>query len=298
MGVETRAEPEPSFGTLVSLAADAGVLKVRRGRRRREGPAQAANQGAQGGAARAERESAGAPRHGQIDRLTLSRVLRVLPLLLAACGAAQDPCALSSECPAPLACDRGRCEDPTKMPSPDQIAARRHRLAPASDATALRGEAGRTPLGGHDFLVVGGSGAESAWRAYLRFDLESLGPAPRVTRADLVLQARDDTPALPRGSVLVGIHRAARPWNAASITWASQPGPADRERALVRVPTARRLRIRVDLTSLVRDWLRRVHPNQGLVLVARDESANLRAIFHSSESPDERSRPALEVFVR
>lgn len=223
---------------------------------------------------------------------------RVLAICLVACGAAPEPCARSNECPATLACDRGRCEDPTKAPSPDHIAARRHRLAPSADATVLRGDAGRSPLGGHDFLLVGGSGEEAAWRAYLAFDLAPIGPSPRVTRADLVLWARDDAPGLPAGSMLCGIHRVARPWNAGSITWASQPGAAGPERAVLRVPTARRLAIRVDLTSLVRDWLRRVHANLGLVIVARDESADRRAVFHASESPDERSRPALEVFVR
>jgi hypothetical protein len=182
-------------------------------------------------------------------------------------------------------------------PPPDVLAARRARILAEDDATVERSVFARTPLGPTDFLVVGGSSGRAAWRSYLRFDLGPLGPSPRIVRADLVVVARDDVPDLPRGSMVVGVYRVARPW-AAEVTWRSQPGPVGEERSALRVPTGRRIRLRFDVRALVVDWIRGVVPNRGLVLVSRREEDDRRVVFHSSHSPERSARPVLEVWTR
>jgi len=224
----------------------------------------------------------------------LSGALLLAPVGLA-CGAglAEAPCRVDLDCPGAAVCDAGRCLDPGLLADPRLRDARRVVLWPDDDAVVSR-SAGGVALGATDFLSVGGAGS-TAFRSYLRFDVGSLPEDASVRRAELRLRGRADPPGQPRGSCVIGVFQAARPWRGARMTWQNQPGAAGMERAWGRFASAADTEVRLDVTELVDDLVRGVVANHGFALVARDEHGPARLVAYSSKTPRREQRPWLEV---
>lgn len=157
----------------------------------------------------------------------------------------------------------------------------------------------------HQTLAVGCEGSRSRSRALLRFDLGFLPPEQtHVIGARLLLLP---VARVAGGEMEVQAYRLLRPWEVAEATWYQAasgvawgvPGAdsaADREaRPAARATVGEVQRwVTLDVTSLVREWVRDPAGNHGLLLVC-SASQWAEYLFGSSERYAQMERPQLQV---
>jgi hypothetical protein len=186
-------------------------------------------------------------------------------------------------------CVAGRCRVADMPPSPSD--ALRVVLAPVDLAVvASRGSGG----GGADLpdAVALGRGSSGTVVMLFRFAATWRDDA-EVMSAFLVLDALDGAP--PAASpITLEMARIAEPWQPAVVSWGRQP-----RLGLPRTAGTLRVRplvpLRVDVTSLVREWQRRDADDHGIALLARGDDAYGTVV---SMGVSQGNGPRLEAYVK
>ncbi|WP_437484000.1 DNRLRE domain-containing protein [Sorangium sp. So ce1014] len=229
--------------------------------------------------------------------MRLLAALAPVALLLAAppllgCGGAPATdagvCAGAGVCGARF-CVAGRCRPPSALPSP--IDARRVLLRPADLAViAEDGDAAATP-GVPDAIALGRAGTGDVV-LLLRFT-PTFGVDADIASAFVLLEPAPLAPPAEH-AVTLEVARILEPWRSETATWGRQPRLSIPETAaIVRRRPATPLRI--DVTSLVRDWARRRKDDHGIALLAPGKDA-VGAAYSMGISQG--AGPLLEVYVR
>lgn len=215
----------------------------------------------------------------------------------AGCAARPRMCTASSECATKLACVAGRCQPQGAAVKPAVDAARRLVVRPADVACVRRGA---TASGGGLPAVVS-LGRDSAM-LLLRFRVP-LAPTVNVVEAYVVLrrsEAVDDDPE----PISLHAARVAEPWDSRSIAWGRQPRVVDGRSPTTLVEPGGPSLVRIDVRDLVRRWPRRDPADQGLAILAADETPTgatfaLRAAgVDPGPSSTVDPEPYLELYVR
>ncbi|WP_237244779.1 MULTISPECIES: hypothetical protein [Sorangium] len=185
-------------------------------------------------------------------------------------------------------CVAGRCRPPSHLPSP--IDARRVLLPPADLAVLAEDGAAAAP-GVPDAVALGHAGAGDVV-LLLRFT-PTFGVDADIASAFVLLEPAPLAPPAERALTLE-VARILEPWRSETATWGRQPRLSIPEvAAIVRRRPATPLRI--DVTSLVRDWARRRKDDHGIAILAPGSDAVGAA---TSMGISQGAGPLLEVYVR
>ncbi|WP_437608600.1 hypothetical protein WMF20_47835 [Sorangium sp. So ce834] len=185
-------------------------------------------------------------------------------------------------------CVAGRCRPPSDLPSP--IDARRVLLPPADLAVLAEDGAAAAP-GVPDAVALGHAGAGDVV-LLLRFT-PTFGVDADIASAFVLLEPAPLAPPAERALTLE-VARILEPWRSETATWGRQPRLSIPEvAAIVRRRPATPLRI--DVTSLVRDWARRRKDDHGIAILAPGSDAVGAA---TSMGISQGAGPLLEVYVR
>ncbi|WP_437952836.1 hypothetical protein WME98_20545 [Sorangium sp. So ce296] len=217
-------------------------------------------------------------------------LVAALPLL--GCGGAPATdagvCAGAGVCGARY-CVAGRCRPPSDLPSP--IDARRVLLPPADLAVLAEDGGAAAAPGVPDAVALGHAGAGDVV-LLLRFT-PTFGVDADIASAFVLLEPAPLAPPAERALTLE-VARILEPWRSETATWGRQPRLSIPEAAaIVRRRPATPLRI--DVTSLVRDWARRRKDDHGIAILAPGSDAVGAA---TSMGISQGAGPLLEVYVR
>jgi len=188
-----------------------------------------------------------------------------LAVTASACVPRARMCTASSDCADKNACVAGRCqiEKPTMKPAVDS--ARRLVFRPVDIAyVSSRDEPARGSL-----PAVFALGRDRA-KLFLRFAV-TVPKAANVVEAYVVLRRSaivDDDPT----PVSLHATRIAEPWSGGSVSWAIQPRTTETRSPSTLVEPGGRALVRLDVRELVREWARRDPLDQGIAIVADDET--------------------------
>jgi hypothetical protein len=182
-------------------------------------------------------------------------------------GCAPRPrmCTASTECTTQSACVAGRCQPDKPNVKPAIDAARRMVVRPADVAYVRRGDG---PTGGA-LPPLFALGRDSAV-LMMRFS----GPLPsnaNIVEAYVVLRrsdAVDDDPA----PISLHATRIVDGWDARSISWARQPRVVDSRAPVTVVEPGGPSLVRLDVRDLVRQWPKHDPHDQGIAVVADNET--------------------------
>ena len=209
------------------------------------------------------------------------------------CAPRARMCTASSECTAQSACVAGRCQADKPSVKPAIDAARRVVVHPVDLAYLRRGDG---PSGGA-LPPLFALGRDSAV-LMLRFSV-ALPATANVVEAYVVLRrsdAVDDDPA----PISLHATRIVDGWEGRSISWALQPRAVDtRTPATVVEPGGPSL-VRLDVRELVRQWPKHDSRDQGIAIVADNETRTgttfaFRSVGAAASTDLE---PYLELYVR
>ncbi|WP_437937440.1 hypothetical protein [Sorangium sp. So ce341] len=216
-------------------------------------------------------------------------LLVAAPPLLGCGGApATDVCAGAGVCGSRY-CVAGRCRPPSDLPSP--IDARRVLLPPADLAVIAEDGGAAAAPGVPDAVALGHAGAGDVV-LLLRFT-PTFGVDADIASAFVLLEPAPLAPPAERALTLE-VARILEPWRSETATWGRQPRLSIPEAAaIVRRRPATPLRI--DVTSLVRDWARRRKDDHGIAILAPGSDAVGAA---TSMGISQGAGPLLEVYVR
>ena len=209
---------------------------------------------------------------------------------LTSCAARlQEPaCAGPGSCEQGRSCVVGRCRPLETTPSPTE--ALRVVLEPADLAVVASSGSG----GGGDELpesVTLGRATNGTVVLLFRF-VPTWHEAAEVTSAFLVLEPLEGPPAVDAATFEMA--RILEPWLAGSASWGRRPR-LDIPKTAGTIRARALLPVRIDVTPLVRDWVKRKHDDHGIALLARGEDAYGTAF---SLGVSRGRRPRLEVYVR
>ncbi len=188
---------------------------------------------------------------------------------LTGCAARPKMCGGPSDCSGDKGvCVAGRCQldKPTVKPAIDT--ARRWVLRPADLAFVQRG--GATGAGEGGLPPVVALGTESS-RLFLRFDA-AIPPTATIVEAYVVLRRSavvDDDPT----PISLHATRIVDAWSGGSVSWAFQPrlGGDQRSPSTTVEPGGSPV-VRIDVREIVRHWARRDPRDQGIAIIAENES--------------------------
>ncbi|MBX3202806.1 MAG: DNRLRE domain-containing protein [Labilithrix sp.] len=176
-------------------------------------------------------------------------------------------CTAASDCADKSACVAGRCQidKPTAKPAVDS--ARRVVVRPVDVAYVKSGDG---PSGGAlpTVFVLGKDGG----KLFLRFSV-AVPATANVVEAYVVLRRSpdvDDDPA----PVHLHATRIVDAWQGGSVSWAIQPRSVETRSPSTRVEPGARALVRLDVRELVRHWARREPTDQGIAIVADNETAS------------------------
>ncbi len=175
-------------------------------------------------------------------------------------------CAASSECGDKGACVAGRCQLEKASVRPAVDSARRLVLRPVDIAYVQRGD--RAGGGGLPPLFALG---KDGGKLFLRFDA-AIPKTATVVEAYVVLRR---APVVDDDPTPISLHatRIVDGWSGRSVSWALQPRSAEtRSPSTVVEPSGSPL-VRLDVRELVRHWSRRDPIDQGIAVVAENETS-------------------------
>jgi hypothetical protein len=194
-------------------------------------------------------------------------------------------------------------------------------LRPARDATLIEDPAGALANGSGPAFFAGRISApsNSIRRAVVAFDLSAIPPGSTVTRAVLWLNVS----ATNAGPVPVALHRLSTDWGEGAssasggtgapalpgdctwihrfyddVFWAAPGGdfePVPSAVAVVDQPGPYSWGPTAEMVGDIQSWLERPETNHGWLLAGDESSPTTVKRIDSRESPDEASRPLLEV---
>ncbi|MBN9161225.1 MAG: hypothetical protein BGO98_48340 [Myxococcales bacterium 68-20] len=191
--------------------------------------------------------------------LALSHVL--------ATGCAPRPrmCTAASDCTNNSACVAGRCQVEKATAKPAVDSARRLVVRPVDIAYVKRGDGpsdGALPT----VFVLGKDGG----KLFLRFSV-AVPSMANIVEAYVVLRRAsvvDDDPA----PVSLHATRIVDSWEGGSVSWAIQPRSTETRSPSTTVEPGARSLVRLDVRELVRNWARRDLADQGIAIVAENET--------------------------
>lgn len=174
-------------------------------------------------------------------------------------------CTASSECTAQSACVAGRCQPDKPNVKPAIDAARRIIVRPADVAYVRRGDG---PAGGAlpPLFALG----RDSGILFMRFSVP-LPTTATIVEAYVVLRrsdAVDDDPA----PISLHATRIVDGWEPRSISWALQPRVADARTPVTVVEPGGPSLVRLDVRDLVRQWPKHDPQDQGIAIVADNET--------------------------
>ncbi|WP_438040581.1 DNRLRE domain-containing protein [Sorangium sp. So ce128] len=211
------------------------------------------------------------------------------PLLGCGGGPAKDAgvCAGAGVCGAGY-CVAGRCRPASALPAP--LDARRVLLPPEDLAVLVEDDAAAAP-GIPDAVALGRAGAGEVV-LLLRFS-PTFGVGADIASAFVVLEPAPMAPPAERALTLE-VARILEPWRSETATWGRQPRLSIPEAAAIARPRPA-TPLRIDVTSLVRDWARRRKDDHGIAILAAGSDA-VGAAYSMGISQG--VGPRLEVYVR
>lgn len=187
-------------------------------------------------------------------------------VLAIGCARRARMCTATTECAKDSACVAGRCQPdkPTLKPAVDS--ARRWVVTPADIAFVSRGERRPAPGALPPLFALGRDGGV----LFLRFSV-ALPKAANVVEAYVCLRRAeivDDDPA----PISLHATRIVDSWEGRSTSWAFQPRFREVRTPATIVEPAGPSLVRVDVRDLVRHWSRHDPQDQGIAIVAENES--------------------------
>jgi len=227
------------------------------------------------------------------------------PFALAAtfvgCAPRARMCVESSECAAQSACVAGRCQGTAPNVKAAVDGARRIVVRPVDLAYVSRADL--DPGAPPPVVALG----KDSGTLLLRFSV-ALAKTANVLEAYVVLHrsdAVDDDPS----PIYLHATRIVDAWQGRSTSWALQPRHADTRAPATRVEPGGPSLVRLDVRDLVRQWPKRDPRDQGIAIVADNESRTgtsfaligtgaerASASERTSSGPD--VEPYLELYVR
>ena len=208
------------------------------------------------------------------------------------CAPRARMCMASSECLAKSECVAGRCQPDRPNVKPAIDAARRIVVRPVDLAYLRRGDG----ASGGALPPLFALGRDSAV-LLLRFSV-AIPTTANVVEAYVVLRrsdAVDDDPA----PISLHATRIVQGWEGRSTSWALQPRVVEsRLPATVVAPGGPSL-VRLDVRDLVRLWPKHDPDDQGIAIVAENESRSGSTFaFRAVGAPAPDVEPYLELYVR
>ncbi|HVH41547.1 MAG TPA: DNRLRE domain-containing protein [Labilithrix sp.] len=189
----------------------------------------------------------------------------VLGALTGGCVPRPRMCTASAECGEKGACVAGRCQVEKVTLKPAVDSARRLVVRPIDIGFTRTGARSTGAL-----PSVVGLGKDGG-KLFLRFAV-ALPPSANVVEAYVVLHRSplvDDDPT----PISVHASRIIDPWVGGSISWGEQPRSAEGRAPATTVEPGGSPLVRLDVRDLVRRWARRDPSDQGIAIVAENESA-------------------------
>jgi hypothetical protein len=222
-----------------------------------------------------------------MERLTLLG-MSLFGALLSACAPSPTPCTTPGVCGSGEECLANRCvplgSEPV-APGSRRLLFRPHAIAVVS----ARGPAQTDPLPN---AVTFGGEKEGASALFLEFELRAHA-IKSVDSAFLVLEPLPMSAPEPE-QVEVDAWRIAEPWDRGSVTWLAQPSLAPpRARGVAQSSPLGVLRI--DVSAIIRFWLRQPRQNRGLALKAPGGDGH--GLSFATGASDGNA-PRLELYVR
>ena len=208
------------------------------------------------------------------------------------CAPRARMCLASSECTAKSECVAGRCQPDKPNVKPAIDAARRIVVRPVDLAYVMRGDG----ASGGSLPPLFALGRDSAV-LLMRFSV-AISTTANVVEAYVVLRrsdAVDDDPA----PISLHATRIVQGWEGRSTSWALQPRFVEsRLPATVVAPGGPSL-VRLDVRDLVRQWPKHDPDDQGIAIVAENESRSGSTFaFRAAGAPAPDVEPYLELYVR
>lgn len=209
----------------------------------------------------------------------------------AGCAPRAKMCTASAECADKNACVAGRCqlEQATVKPAVDN--ARRLVMRPTDMAVIATGDGpsyGALP-------PVFALGIHSS-RLLLRFAV-TLPANANVVEAYVVLRKStivDDEPA----PISLHATRIEEVWSAGSVSWAFQPRMSDTRSPSTTVEADGSPIVRMDVREIVRHWAKRDPKDQGVAIVAENETRSGTTFALAGSGAERDAEPYLELYVR
>ena len=185
--------------------------------------------------------------------------------LAVGCAPRARMCTASTECAALSACVAGRCQSENATVKPAIDAARRLVLRPVDVAYLRRGD----EASGGALPPLFALGRDSAV-LMMRFSV-ALPSTVNIVEAYVVLRrsdAVDDDPA----PVSLHATRIVEGWQGRSVSWPRQPRVVDTRAPATLVEPGGPSLVRLDVRDLVRRWARHDERDQGIAVVADNET--------------------------
>jgi hypothetical protein len=211
---------------------------------------------------------------------------------LGGCAPRPRMCTASTECTAQSACVAGRCQPDKANVKPAIDAARRLVVRPVDFAYLRRGDdasGGALP----PLFVLGKDSAV----LMMRFSV-ALPTTANVIEAYVVLRrsdAVDDDPA----PISLHATRIVQGWQGRSTSWALQPQVVESRLPATVVEPGGPSLVRLDVRDLVRQWPKHDANDQGIAIVAENETRSGSTFaFRSLGAPAPDVEPYLELYVR
>ncbi len=131
-------------------------------------------------------------------------------------------------------------------------------------------------------------------RGYLEFDLSRIPVNATVVSAVLTLHYQTTSAGQKhQGNNECELYRVVDPWDENTITWNHQPGVTSDNMIAVGKTTSSNSDLTVNVTKLINDM--RLHGNHGFLFKLKNESGTRRQAYASSDSPNSKLWPELEV---
>jgi hypothetical protein len=184
----------------------------------------------------------------------------------ASCATRARMCSGPPDCDAKSACVAGRCQLEKATVRPAIDSARRLVVPPVDVAYVHRGDA---PSGAGAIPPVVALGKDGG-KLFLRFEV-GLPAGANVVEAYLVLHRSelvDDDPT----PVSLHVTRIVDAWKGGSVSWAFQPRSTETRAPSTVVEPGGSPLVRLDVRELVRQWARRDPRDQGIAVVAENET--------------------------
>jgi hypothetical protein len=185
---------------------------------------------------------------------------------LGGCAPRPRMCDAQAACPARMACVAGRCQ--REGAEPAISTARRIVLEPAAVAYVRRGEG--ESGGAMPSLFTLGRRADGDSALLLRF-AAPLAPDAAVIEAYILLERSQ---AVDMDPTPIGLYaaRITAPWDARSVSWATQPPIEDTRSPVTLMPAAAHSLVRIDVRALVEAWRKHDPRDQGIAILAQSST--------------------------